>query len=61
MTCPRCKHRMSIGSAHDPTYAYQYECHTCGKIIPIHRYTYRHIYKCLAKQRGFFLAKERSV
>lgn len=35
MKCPRCGREMTIGAAHSDGDAYQYECHGCGKIIPV--------------------------
>lgn len=35
MKCPKCGSPMSIGTPHDESYIYQYECHCCGCIAPI--------------------------
>jgi predicted RNA-binding Zn-ribbon protein involved in translation (DUF1610 family) len=34
MKCPKCGARMTIGVSHDERYFEQYECHSCGLIIP---------------------------
>lgn len=37
MKCPRCGHAMSMGAPHSEGDAYQWECHSCGKVMPVGR------------------------
>jgi len=35
--CPKCGATMDQGAPHDGAYVGQWECHNCGKIIPIYK------------------------
>ncbi len=37
MKCPDCSSEMNQGGPHSEDYLSQWECHNCGKIIPIYK------------------------
>lgn len=51
MHCPKCNREMTCGAPHSEGYAYQWECHGCGYILPVDSKHTEAVYQA-AKERG---------